>query len=109
MPHGTPNSASLYKNSVLYGAETLSCTEDKRNTPDTRKGYDRIYYSAQEGVLTAAYPRDDIKSENTYATPVECAYYGYDQGNSVHNHDNSSFETVFPFKVSFGQSTEFYV
>ena len=67
--------------------KTLSCSEYKGYTPDTRKGNYSINYTASDRVLTAEDPGYDIEAEKTDTTPVESTYDGNDQGNSIHNHN----------------------
>jgi len=74
--------------------ELLARSEKKRYAPYTRKRDHRIYYTAEKRILTAAYPRDDIKIEYTDATPVKRTDYRDYQGYPIYYHEISSFETV---------------
>ena len=94
---------------LVKSLEFLSRAEEKRNAPDTRKGYYGVDYAAKQSILTSADPRNDIKTEYTDATPVERTDYRDNQGNSIHDHKNSSFETEFPFKDSLRALTLFMI
>ena len=66
--------------------KALSCAEDKRNAPDSRKTYYRIDDPADYRHRTAAYPRDEIKIENSYASPVESADNSENKSYSIYYH-----------------------
>ena len=68
--------------------ELFAGSEEKRDTPDSRKGNDCIDYTAYKTTLTAAQPRNDIKLEKTYASPVKGADDGQYERYSVHYHLN---------------------
>ena len=70
--------------------KAFSCTEYKRYTPDARKSYDCINYTTDKCILSAAYPRNYIKLEKSYASPVKSADYCKDQRNSIHYHCQNS-------------------
>ncbi len=48
-------------------------TEEQGNTPDSRKRNDCINDAAENSILTAENPRDDVKTEKSDASPVQCA------------------------------------
>jgi hypothetical protein len=76
--------------------EAFSCSEEKRDTPNSRKSNYCIYDTAEKRGLTSAYPGDDIKSEKTDTTPVKSADDRNEQCDSIHYHDQrSSFERQF--------------
>ena len=58
----------------------LSCAEKQRDAPDSRKGDDGVDYSAENGILTAADPGDDVKSEKPDASPVQRTDYSKRSG-----------------------------
>ena len=88
---------SLFGDPIFYivllveSLELITRTEEKRNAPNSREGDNRVNYTGKERILTAADPGNDVKSEYTDATPVERADYRDYQGNSIHDHKNSSF------------------
>lgn len=87
----------LGENSVLFdGLDIFSRTENKRNTPDSRKCNYRIYDTAPHCALTAAYPSDDIKAEQADTTPVQSTDDRYYKGDPIHYHHNSTT----PFMIS---------
>ena len=47
--------------------------EQKWNTPDCRKAYQRVDNPAHNTCLPTADPGDDVKLENTDNTPVDAA------------------------------------
>lgn len=51
----------------------ISFAEKQRNAPNARKRNDRIHDTAEERILTAEDPGDDIKSEKPNASPVQSA------------------------------------
>ena len=53
-----------------------TASEKKRDTPRARKGYNGIYNSAENRVLTAEKPCDDIKLKKSDTSPVSRADYG---------------------------------
>ena len=81
--------------SVLDPFKALSCTEDKRNAPDTGKADDRVDDAGEQRRLSAADPSHNIELEQSDATPVEGADDREYQRNAIHNHNrncNSFFE-----------------
>ena len=98
------------RSSVLYRLKAFPCTEDKRDAPDSRKSYHCINNTADECVLTAAYPCNYIKLKKTYASPVKCADYSEYQRYSIHYHVLSSLSATkvdFSLIVSFSRSSIF--
>ena len=83
----------------------IAFTEKKRNTPDPRKGYDRIYDPADQSILTAEDPRDDIEAEKTDASPVERAYDSKNKRNSVEHNITSDSHSKRP---SYGTFLSFH-
>ena len=69
----------------------ITFAEEQRNTPDRRKSDDGIYNAAEECILPAEKPCDDIKLKKTDATPVETADNGKNQCNSVEHNEKPSF------------------
>ena len=47
--------------------------EEKGNTPDTRKRDNGVNDAAEKSILTAEDPGDDVKTEKSNASPVQCA------------------------------------
>jgi hypothetical protein len=71
---------------ILYRIINVSLTEKKSNTPDTRKSNYRIHDSAEERHRSAAKPCDEIKLENTNATPVKSTNHRKNKRDSVNYH-----------------------
>ena len=72
--------------SFLLLGNAFPRTEKKRNTPNSCKSNDRVDDSAQDRILSAEDPRHDVKLKKSDASPVERAYYGNDQSDSIHYH-----------------------
>ena len=70
--------------------KTFPCSEQEGYTPYSRKSYDCINYTAEQSVLTTAYPCNYIKLKKTYASPVKSAYYCEYQRDSIHDHCQKS-------------------
>lgn len=79
----------------------ISFTEKKRNTPDSRKSYNRVYDPADKSILPAEDPCDDIETEKTDASPVERAYDGEDKRNSVEHNITSDSHLKCPLRGTF--------
>ena len=52
---------------------SVSFAEEQRNAPNARECNDRVNDTAEESLLTAEDPSDDIKSEKSNASPVQGA------------------------------------
>ena len=79
-PHSL--SAAFVYNRLVFGSEK------QRYAPDTCKSDYGIDYSADDTSLSSANPRDNVKLEKSYASPVQRADYGQDKCDFVHNHIN---------------------
>jgi hypothetical protein len=66
---------SHFSQLFVESLEFFTSAEEERNAPDTRESHYRIDYAAQNSILTAAYPSDEIKAKKPDATPVERADY----------------------------------
>ena len=66
--------------------KALSCAEDKCNAPDSRKTDQRVNDPADYRHRTAAYPRDKIKIEDSYASPVESTDNSENKSYSIYYH-----------------------
>ncbi len=66
--------------------EVLACAEKKRDTPNSGKRHDGIYYAADERILSAEEPCDDVKLKKSDTSPIERTDYGEHKGNSIHDH-----------------------
>ena len=82
--------------------KSFASAEEKRDTPNTGKCYDRVDYTADKCCLTAAEPSDYVEFEKTDATPVERSDNCEDKSNSIHYHNNIDrtfrLYTVFPIQ-----------
>lgn len=63
--------------------EFFSRAEEERDTPNAREGDDGVDDTADEGILTAAEPRNYVKLEKTDATPVEGSDDGENESDSI--------------------------
>ena len=61
----------------------FSCTEEERDAPNACKSDNGVDDTADEGILTAAEPRNYVELEKTDATPVECSDDGEDESDSI--------------------------
>jgi len=68
------------------GHIVLTGTEEQRNAPNAGKSDNGIDNSADQSVLSSTDPSDNVKLEQTDATPVQRADNGQGQRDSVHNH-----------------------
>ena len=75
----------------VYRAEFFASAEEKRNAPDTPKCNEGLDYSADESVLPAEKPSDDIKTKKSDTSPVERTDDGEQQGDPIHYHSQASF------------------
>jgi len=69
---------SFFKSSLRFSVVCLEeriLPEKQRDAPDACERHERIYDPRDYRSLAAAYPRDDIEFEQTYAAPVERADY----------------------------------
>ena len=73
--------------------------EQERDAPDARKRDDGIDNAAENGGLTAADPSDDIKIEDSYASPVESSDHRENKSYSVSYHHG--FLPSAPMKASY--------
>lgn len=48
-------------------------SEQQRNAPNTAQSHECVDYTTKNCGLTAEYPRDYVKAEQTDAAPVDCA------------------------------------
>ena len=84
---------------LFYCVKAVSLAENERNAPNTRKSNDRIYDPADDGHRTAADPSDDIKIEDSYASPVESSDHRENKSYSVYYHHG--FLPSAPMKASY--------
>ena len=82
--------------SLVKGLKLISCTEKKRDAPHSRQSNQRVYYAADQGILSTANPGNYVKLEKPYASPVERAYDGEDERYSIHYHLSASFPGASP-------------
>ena len=71
------------------GILRVSFAEEKRNTPDSRKRNDRVHDAAEDRILSAKKPCDDIKPKKTDTAPVETADNGKNECNSVEHNEKT--------------------
>jgi len=87
----------------------FSRAEEKGNAPDARKCDEGVDNACNQGILTAADPRDEVELEKSDAAPVECADDNEYQGESVKYHNQIPFgvigqslpDIIFPEKLCF--------
>ena len=72
---------------ILYPIVALSRTENERDAPNACQGDDRVDHAAEQGALSPAKPRNDVKLEQADASPVQGTDYGENQRNSIHDHN----------------------
>jgi len=70
-------------------------TEEDRNTPYGGKRYQRVDHSANRGGLSAEEPCNDVKLENTDASPVQTSDDGKYQSYSVDDRIKPSFTGLY--------------
>ena len=63
--------------------EFFSRAEEERDAPNACEGDDGVDDTADEGILTAAEPRNYVKLEKTDASPVERSDDSKDESNSI--------------------------
>ena len=73
------------------GIFRVSFSEEKGNAPDSRKCDDRVNDAAEQGVLSAEDPGDEVKLEKTDAAPVQSADDRQNERKSVEHNENPSF------------------
>lgn len=91
--------------------------EQQGNTPSPCQRNHGVYYSAQNSVLTAAKPCNNVKLKQSYTSPVRRTYYGQNQRNSIGDHRRlpplmvfvaKCGYRVYPFTISFIRTTQNY-
>ena len=67
----------------------ITFTEEQGDTPYCRKRDDGIYDAAEDRILSAKKPCDDIKPKKTDTAPVETADNGKNECNSVEHNEKT--------------------
>ena len=73
---------------LFYYVKAISLAEKERGAPNTRKTDDRVYDPTDYRHRAAADPGNDVKIEESYASPVESSNHRKNKSYSVHYSHN---------------------
>ena len=71
--------------------DVFSCAENQRDAPDAGESHDGVNDAAEERVLSAEDPGDNIELEKTNGSPVQSTDDRQNERKSVEHNENPSF------------------